>query len=68
MITIIIIIIIIIINTVLIRVKHNITMPIDQFKPIVIILLDLSAIFDTVKHNILFFKLKCMFHLLGKVL
>ena len=43
-------------------------MSIDQGKPVIIVLLDLSAVFDRVDHNALFSGLKDLFHLPGKVL
>ena len=43
-------------------------MSIDQSKPALIVLLDLSAAFDTVEHNVLFSRLKDMFGLSGKVI
>ena len=43
-------------------------MLIDQGKSVVLILLDLSVAFDTVDHNVLFFGLKDMLGLSGKVL
>jgi len=45
----------------LVRVKNDIMMSIDQGKPIILVLLDLSAAFDTIDHNLLFFRLKDMF-------
>ena len=41
-------------ETVLVRVKKYIIMSIDQGKPIILVLLDLSAAFDIVDHNVLF--------------
>jgi len=55
-------------ETALIRVKHDIMMSIDQGRPVLLILLDLSAAFNTVDHNVLFSRLKDMYGLLGKVL
>ena len=43
-------------------------MSIDQGKPVILVLLDLSAAFDTVDYNVLFSRLKDMFGLSGKVL
>ena len=43
-------------------------MSIDQGKPVILVLLDLSATFDTVDHNVLFSRLKEMFGLSGRVL
>jgi len=49
-------------------VNNDITMSIDQGKPTIPVLLDLSAAFDTLDHNVLLFRLKNMFDLSGKVL
>ena len=43
-------------------------MPIYQGTPVILVLMDVSAAFDTVDHNVLFFRLKDMFGLLDKVL
>ena len=42
-------------------------MSIDQGKPVILVLLDLSVAFDTVEHNVPFSRLKDMFGLSGKV-
>ena len=55
-------------ETALVRVKNDIMMSIDQAKPVILVLLDLSAAFDTVDHNVLFSRLKDMFGLSGKLL
>ena len=55
-------------ETALVRVKNDIMMSIDQGKPIILVLLDPSAAFDTVDHNVLFSRLKDMFGLSGRVL
>ena len=47
--------------------KNDIMMSIDQGKPIILVLLDLSAAFDTVDHNVLFSRLKDMFGMSDKV-
>ena len=41
-------------ETALVRVKNDIMMSIDKGKPVILVLLDLSAAFDTVDHNVLF--------------
>ena len=48
--------------------KHDIMMSIVQGKPVLLILLDLSVPFDTIDHNIIFYWLKDIFRLSGKVL
>jgi len=42
-------------------------MSIDQGKPEILVILDLSAAFDTVDHNVLFSRVKDMFGLSGRV-
>jgi len=41
-------------ETALVWVKHYITKSIDQGKPVILVLQDLSAAVDTVDHNVLF--------------
>ena len=41
-------------ETVLLRLKNDIMMSIDQSKAVVLVLLDLSAAFDTTDHDVLF--------------
>jgi len=43
-------------------------MLIDEGKPVIFVLLDLSTAFDTVDHNVLFSRLKVIFGLPGEVL
>ena len=51
-------------ETALIRVNNDIMMSIDKSKPVVLVLLDLSAAFDTVDHCVLFCRLeKCLVYL-----
>jgi len=52
----------------LVRVENYIMMSIDQSKSIMHVLLDLSAAFERVDHNIFFSRLKDMFGLSGRVL
>jgi len=54
-------------ETALVRMENgHIMMSIDQGKPVLLVILDLSAAFDTVDHNVFFFsRLKGMFSLLG---
>jgi len=40
-------------ETALVRVKNDIMMSIDQGKPVILVLLDLSAAFDIVDHKVL---------------
>jgi len=47
---------------------NDIMMSFDQGKPVILVLLDLSAAFDTVGHNVLFSRLKDLFGLCRKVL
>ena len=54
--------------TALVRVETDIMMSIDQGKPVILVLLDLSSAFDTVDHNVLFSRLKDMFVLSGNEL
>jgi len=43
-------------------------MSIDQGKPVILVLLEVSAAFDTVDHNVLISRLRDMFGLSDKVL
>ena len=45
-------------ETDLVQVKNNIIISIDQGKPVLLVLLDQSAAFDTADHNVLFARLK----------
>ena len=51
-------------ETALVRVKHDIMMSIDQGKPVILLLLDLT---DIVDRNLLVSRLKNMFGVSGKV-
>ena len=55
-------------ETALVEVKYYIVMSIYQGKPVLLILLDMSAAFNTVDHNVIFSMLKDIFGLSGKVL
>ena len=55
-------------ETALVRVNNDIMMSIDPDKSIILVLLDLSAAFERVDHNVFFSRLKDMFGLSGKVL
>ena len=55
-------------ETALVRVKNYIMISTDQGKSVLLVLLDQSAAFDTVDHNVPFSRLKDMFGLSGKVL
>ena len=47
--------------------QNDIMMSIDQGKPVILVLLDLSPAFDTVDHNVLFSRLKDMFGMSDKI-
>jgi len=49
-------------------VKNDIIISFDPDKPVIRVLLDLSATFNTVDHNVLFSRFKDMFGLSGKVI
>jgi len=55
-------------ETALLKVKNDIMTSVDNRKAVVLVLLDLSAAFDTIDHGVLFGRLKNMFGLSGKVL
>ena len=57
-------------ETALVQEQKYINISIEQGKPLLIVLLDLSVTFDKVDHNILFYSgsLKDRFDLSGKVL
>ena len=55
-------------ETALIRVKNDIMLAVDGKKAVILVLLDLSAAFDTVDHSVLFRRLKHAFGLSGEVL
>ena len=55
-------------ETALIRVQNDIAMAIDQHKSVILVLLDLSAAFDTVDYDILLSRLSNHFGITGTVL
>lgn len=55
-------------ETALVRVKNDIMMAVDGKKAVVLVLLDLSAAFDTVDHDVLFSRLENMFGLTSTVI
>jgi len=55
-------------ETALVQVQNGIMMSIYQVKPVLLVLLDLSAPFDTTDINILFFRFRDMSDMSGKVL
>ena len=55
-------------ETALIRVHNDIAMAIDQHNSVILVLLDLSAAFDTVDHGILLSRLSNRFGITGAVL
>jgi len=55
-------------ETALNRVKNYNIISIDQGKPVILVLLDMSAAFDIVDNNVLFSTLKDTFGLSGRVL
>ena len=55
-------------ETALLKVQNDILMSIDQQQCVLLVLLDLSAAFDTVDHNILLSRLKNMLGITGTVL
>jgi len=56
------------IDTALIRINNDAMMSTDQSKSVLLVLLDLSAAFNTVDHNVLSSRLIDMLGLPGKVL
>ena len=56
------------VETALLRVQNDILQAIDTQEGVILILLDLSAAFDTISHDILLFRLKQRFGLTGNVL
>ena len=52
-------------ETALIRVRNDIAMAIDQHNSVILVLLDLSAAFDTVDHGILLSRLSNRFGITG---
>ena len=55
-------------ETALLRVQNDILRSLDKRKDVILILLDLSAAFDTIDHNILLHRLYCRFGITGSVL
>ena len=55
-------------ETALLRVKNDIMMAVDQKKAVILVLLDLSAAFDTIDHEVLFARLKYHLGVSGVVL
>ena len=55
-------------ETALIRVHNDIAMAIDQHNSVILVLLDLSATFDTVDHGTLLSRLSKRFGITGTVL
>ena len=55
-------------ETAVVRVKTYIMISIEQGKPVILVLVDLSAAFDTVDHNVLFSRIIDIFGMSGKVL
>jgi len=52
----------------LLRVTNDILLPLDSGSCVVLVLLDRSAAFDTIDHNILLERLECMVGVKGTVL
>ena len=56
------------IETALTRIHNDILRAIDDVECVILVLLDLSAVFDTVDHDILITRLKHLFGITGKAL